>query len=178
MCANLPTFAGNNRCERAEESGMQHMILQNLPQVVDELYPSRAAAARDLGIEPSRFSRFLSGERSMRSCIGQIVQGLTARSVDFYVRPQSPLALVSEAQPVTARFAYDPSNPARMVAQLEDWFGDLPPDSPLRRRLVRGVMRLLFDELFAVQSPSDQWRFAMASLDGFGARGSDRAIAG
>jgi hypothetical protein len=157
---------------------MQQVILQNLPQVVDGLYPSRAAAARDLGIEPSRFSRMLSGERSMRGCIGQIVQHLTARSIEFYVRPQSPLALVPGNESVAARFEYDPSNPARMVTQLEDWFGDLPPDSPLRRKLVRAVMRLLFDELFALQGPSDEWRFAMASLDGFGTRGNDRATAG
>lgn len=157
---------------------MQHVILQNLAQVVDELYPSRAAAARDLGIEPSRFSRLLSGERSMRGCIGQMVERLTARSVDFYVKPQSLLALVPGAESSTARFEYDQSNPARMVAQLEDWFGDLPLDSPLRRRLVRAIMRLLFDELFVVQTPSDEWRFAMASVDGFGARGNDRAIAG
>lgn len=157
---------------------MQDLILQNLPQVVDGLYPSRAAAARDLGIEPSRFSRMLSGERSMRGCIGQIVQRLTARSIDFYVKPPSPLVLVPGTESVAARFEYDPSNPARMVAQLEEWFGGLPPDSPLRRRLVRAVMRLLFDELFAVQSPSDEWRFAMASVDGFGTRGNDRAIAG
>jgi hypothetical protein len=120
----------------------------------------------------------LGGERSMRGCIGQIVQSLTARSIDFYVQPQSPLALVPGAESSAARFEYDPSNPARMVAQLEDWFGALPPDAPLRRRLVRATMRLLFDELFAVQSPSDEWRFAMAALDGFGARGNDRAIAG
>jgi len=157
---------------------MQHVILQNLPQVVDELYPSRAAAARDLGIEPSRFSRLLSGERSMRGCIGQIVERLTARAVDFYVKPQSPLGLVRGPESTAARFEYDPSNPVRMVAQLEDWFGDLPPDSPLRRKLVREVMRLLFDELFPVQAPSDEWRFAMASVDGFGARGNDRARAG
>ncbi len=157
---------------------MQPVILQNLAQVVDGLYPSRAAAARDLGIEPSRFSRMLSGERSMRGCIGEIVQRLTARSIDFYVKPQSPLALVPGTEPVAARFEYDPSNPARMVAQLEDWFGGLPLDSPLRRRLVRGVMRLLFDELFAVQSPPDEWRFAMASVDGLGTRGNDRAIVG
>jgi hypothetical protein len=157
---------------------MQHVILQNLPQVVDDLYPSRAAAARDLGIEPSRFSRMLSGERSMRGCIGQIVEGLTGRSIDFYVKPQGPLALVPGTESVAARFEYDPSNPARMVAQLEDWFGGLPIDSPLRRRLVRAVMRLLFDELFGAQSPSDEWRFAMASVDGFGPRGNDRAIAG
>lgn len=157
---------------------MQDVILQNLPQVVDGLYPSRAAAARDLGIEPSRFSRMLSGERSLRGCIEQIVQRLTARSIDFYVRPQTPLALVPGTDSAAARFEYDPSNPARMVTQLEDWFGGLPPDSPLRRRLVRAVMRSLFDELFAVQSPSDEWRFAMASLDGFGTRGNDRAIAG
>lgn len=159
---------------------MEHVIVQNLPQVVDGLYPSQAAAARDLGIEPSRFSRMLSGERSLRGCIGQIVQRLADRSIDFYVRPQSPLALVPGAEPasVAARFEYDPSNPARMVAQLEDWFGSLPTDSPLRRRVVRAVMRLLFDELFAAQSPSDDWRFAMASVDGFGARGNDRAIAG
>jgi hypothetical protein len=88
------------------------------------------------------------------------------------------LALVPGPEASAARFEYDPSNPARMVAQLEDWFGDLPLDSPLRRGLVRAVMRLLFDELFAVQSPSDEWRFAMASVDGFGTRGNDRAIAG
>lgn len=157
---------------------MQHVIIQNLPQVVDELYPSRAAAARDLGIEASRFSRMLSGERSLRGCIGQIVQSLTARSIDFYARAQGPVALVAASEPGAARFEYDPSNPARMVAQLEEWFADLPPDSPLRRRLVRSVMRLLFDELFAAQSPSNEWRFAMAALDGFGARGSDRARAG
>lgn len=157
---------------------MQHVILQNLPQVVDELYPSRAAAARDLGIEPSRFSRLLSGERSMRGCIGQIVQRLTARAVDFYVQPPSPVALVPGPESSAARFEYDPSNPARMVAQLDDWFGDLPLDSPLRRKLVRAIMRLLFDELFAAQAPSDEWRFAMASVDGFGTRGTDRAIAG
>jgi hypothetical protein len=157
---------------------MQHVILQNLTQVVDELYPSRAAAARELGIEPSRFSRMLSGERSLRGCIGQIVERLTARAVDFSVRPQSPVALVPGTGSEAARFAFDPSNPARMVAQLEDWFGELPPDSPIRRRVVRAVMRLLFDELFAVQVPSDEWRFAMASVDGFGARGNDRAIAG
>lgn len=157
---------------------MQHVILQNLPQVVDELYPSRARAARDLGIEPSRFSRVLSGERSMRGCIGQIIEGLTARSVDFYVKPQGPVAVVPGTESRTARFEYDASNPARMVAQLEDWFGDLPLDSPLRRGLVRATMRLLFDELFAQQSPSDEWRFAMASVDGFGTRGHDRAIAG
>jgi hypothetical protein len=120
----------------------------------------------------------LSGERSMRGCIGQIVQSLTARSIDFYVRPQSPLALVPGTESVAARFEYDPPNPARMVTQLEDWFGGLPLDSPLRRKLVRAVMRLLFDELFAAQSPSDEWRFAMASVDGFGTRGNDRAIAG
>jgi hypothetical protein len=157
---------------------MQPVILQNLSQVVDDLYPSRAAAARDLGIEPSRFSRMLSGERSLRGCIAQIVERLTARAIDFYVKPQSPLALVPGTESVAARFAYDPSNPARMVAQLEEWFGGLPLDSPLRRRAVRAVMRLLFDELFAVQSPSDEWRFVMASLDGFGTRGSDQAIAG
>ncbi len=157
---------------------MQHVILQNLPQVVDELYPSRAAAARDLGIEPSGFSRVLSGERSMRGCIAQIVQQLTARSVDFYVRAQGPLALVQGTASVAARFEFDQSNPARIVAQLEDWFGDLPHDSPLRRKLVRAIMRLLFDELFAIQPPSDEWRFAMASVDGFGTRGNDRAIAG
>ena len=157
---------------------MQHVILQNLPQVVDELYPSRAAAARDFGIEPSRFSRVLSGERSLRGCIAQIVQTLTTRSVDFYVRAQSPLAPVGETASVAARFQYDPSNPARMVAQLDDWLGDLPLESPLRRTIVRTIMRLLFDELFAAQTPSDEWRFAMASVDGFGARGSDRAIAG
>ncbi len=159
---------------------MQHVILQNLSQVVDDLYPSQAAAARDLGIEPSRFSRMLSGERSMRACIGHIVEKLADRSIDFYVRPQSPLALVSgtETPSAAARFEYDPTNPARMVAQLEEWFGDLPADSPLRRRIVRAVMRLLFDELFAAQSPSDDWRFAMASVDGFGTRGNDRAIAG
>ncbi len=157
---------------------MQHVILQNLPQVVDQLYPSRAAAARDLGIEPSRFSRMLSGERSLSGCIGQIVERLTARSIDFYVTSQGPLALVPGTEPAAARFAYDPSNPARMVAQLEEWFSGLPQDSPIRRRLVRAVMRLLFDELFAAQSPTDEWRFAMASVDGFGARGNDRAIAG
>jgi hypothetical protein len=159
---------------------MQPVILQNLPQVVDGLYPSRAAAARELGIEPSRFSRMLSGERSMRGCIGQIIERLTARSIDFYVKPQGPLALVpgSDTESVAARFEYDPANPARMVAQLEDWFAGLPLDSPLRRRLVRAVMRSLFDELFAAQSPSDEWRFAMSSVDGFGTRGSDRAIAG
>jgi hypothetical protein len=157
---------------------MQHVVLPNLPQVVDGLYPSRAAAARDLGIEASRFSRMLSGERSLRGCIGQIVERLTARSIDFYVKPHSPVALVPGTESVATRFEYDPSNPARMVAQLEDWFGDLPLDSPLRRRLVRAVMRLLFDELFGAQSPTDEWRFAMAAVDGFGARGSDRAIAG
>ena len=157
---------------------MQHVILPNLPQVVDELYPSRAAAARDLGIEPSRFSRVLSGERSMRGCIGQIVDRLTARAVDFYVEPQSPLGLVSGPESVAAGFEYDPSNPARMVAQLEEWFGDLPPDSPLRPRVVRAVMRVLFDELFAVQAPSSEWRFAMAGVDGFGARGKDRSRTG
>ena len=157
---------------------MQHVVLPNLPQVVDGLYPSRAAAARDLGIEASRFSRMLSGERSLRGCIGQIVERLSARAIDFSVRPQAPLALVPGTESAAARFEYDPSNPARMVAQLEEWFGDLPLDSPLRRRLVRAVMRLLFDELFAAQSPSEEWRFAMASVDGFGARGSDRAIAG
>lgn len=159
---------------------MQHVILQNLSQVVDDLYPSQAAAARDLGIEPSRFSRMLSGERSMRGCIGQIVEKLTDRSIDFYVKPQSPLALVpgTEAPSVAARFEYDPSNPARMVAQLEEWFGGLPADAPLRRTLVRAVMRSLFDELFATQSPSDEWRFAMASVEGFGTHGNDRAIAG
>ena len=157
---------------------MHHVILQNLPQVVDELYPSRAAAARELDIEASRFSRMLSGERSLRGCIGQIVQRLTARSVEFYVRAQAPLALAPGTEPGEARFEYDPSNPARMVAQLEEWFDGLPLDSPLKRRVVRTVMRLLFDELFAAQSPSDEWRFAMASVDGFGTRGSDRAIAG
>jgi len=157
---------------------MQHVILQNLPEVVDDLYPSRAAAARDLGIEPSRFSRMLSGERSMRGCIGPIVERLTARSIDFYVRPQGPLALLPGAESTAARFQFDPANPARMVAQLEEWFGGVPADSPLRRGLVRAAMRLLFDELFAVQSPSDEWRFAMASVDGFGTRGNDRAIAG
>lgn len=157
---------------------MQHVVLPNLPQVVDGLYPSRAAAARDLGIEASRFSRMLSGERSMRGCIGQIVERLTARSIDFYVRPHSPLTLVPGTESGATRFEYDPSNPAGMVAQLEDWFGDLAPDSPLRRKLVRAVMRSLFDELFAAQGPSDEWRFAMASVDGFGTRGSDRAIAG
>ena len=157
---------------------MQHVVLPNLAQVLDGLYPSRAAAARDLGIEASRFSRMLSGERSLRGRIGQIVERLTARSIDFYVQPHSPLALVPGAESVADRFEYDPANPARMVAQLEDWFGDLPPDSALRRRLVRAVMRLLFDELFAAQGPSEEWRFAMASVDGFGARGHDRAIAG
>jgi hypothetical protein len=157
---------------------MQHVVLPNLPQVVDGLYPSRAAAARDLGIEASRFSRMLSGERPMRGCIGQIVEKLAERSIDFYVKPHGPLALVPGTESAATRFEYDPSDPARMVAQLEDWFGDLPLDSPLRRRLVRAVMRLLFDELFSAQSPSDEWRFAMASVDGFGARGNDRAIAG
>ena len=157
---------------------MQDVVLPNLPEVVAGLYPSRAAAARDLGIETSRFSRMLSGERSLRGCIAQIVERLTARSIDFYVKPHSPLALVPGTESVANRFEYDPSNPARMVAQLEDWFGDLPHDSPLRRRLVRAAMRLLFDELFAAQSPSDEWRFAMAAVDGFGTRGNDRAIAG
>ena len=156
---------------------MQPVILQNLPQVVDELYPSQAAAARDLGIEPSRLSRVLSGERSMRGCIGQIVERLTARAVDFYVIPQSPVGLVPNPESLAARFEYDASNPVRMVAQLEEWFGDLPADSSLRRRAVRAVMRVLFDELFAVQPPSDEWRFAMASVDGF-SRGTDRARAG
>lgn len=157
---------------------MEHVILQNLPRVLDQLYPSRAGAARDLGIETSRLSRVLSGERSMRGCIGQIVEKLAARSVDFYVRPQAPLTLVRETESSAARFEFDQSNPARIVAQLEDWFGDLPLDSPLRRKVVRAIMRLLFDELFAVQTPTDEWRFAMASVDGFGTRGHDRATAG
>ena len=95
----------------------------------------------------------------------------------------SPLFIISNPKLVIAQCKAGvvgsmPALNARPAAQLDDWLGDLPLESPLRRTIVRTIMRLLFDELFAVQVPSDEWRFAMASVDGFGARGNDRARAG
>jgi hypothetical protein len=151
---------------------VQPIYLRNLQEVIGQHYPNDSAAARALGVSPSNLFRVLKGERPATKVVGRLVENLKVP----LQADQPALVANVDARP-RLQFRFDESDPADMVAQLEDWFGQLPTDTPLRARVVRGVLRALFDELFTVQRPTENWRFVMAQVDGFADRSSGRASA-
>ena len=143
---------------------MKKARLEAIEELIRDRYRSQAAAAAAWGMNDSTLSRILRGERSPDRWLRTIAkkEGLTQEHL------HSPALILARSSDPAKRFRFSVSDPEQMLAQLDEWFTDLPTEGPTRQRVVRAVMRVLLDESFqaGVHRPPDSWRFVMNRLEG------------